>query len=485
MFLRLLRIPLCVLLVAAVVPVQAAKVADSLVRIQATSQEANYRAPWSGGAVVGGTGAGFVVSGNRIMTNAHVVSNGRFLTVSKEGDPKPYPARILHVAHDCDLALLTVDNPEFFKNTTALEFGDIPAIESTVSVYGYPIGGDRLSVTRGVVSRIDFQPYSHSGVDSHLTIQIDAAINPGNSGGPVLQDGKVVGVAFQGYSGDVAQNVGYMIPTPVVQRFLKDVEDGHYDKYVDLTISYHPLHNPAMRKALGLKDENSGVFVGNVYGGGVSDGILKPGDVLLSIDGLPIASDGTVVMNGGDPVEMAEVVERKYRNDKVNFEILRDGVPTKVTIALTHPWPFTLQANAYDEKPRFVVFGGLVFQPVDANFISEHNPDDLRLRYNFDQFISQGIYKERDEIVVLSGVLADPINAYAGEFRYDIVEKINGKKIRQLADVSAAFKEPADYYVIEMAGIGRPIVLERKAVEEARERIIARYGVNKEENLEK
>lgn len=482
---RFLGISIGILILAAAAPAEAARVADSLVRIQATSQEPNYRAPWSGGEVISGVGAGFVVSDNRIMTNAHVVSNGRFLTVSKEGDPKPYPARVLHVAHDCDLALLTVDNPAFFKGTVPLEFGDIPVIESTVSVYGYPIGGDRLSVTRGVVSRIDFQPYSHSGVDSHLTIQIDAAINPGNSGGPVLQDGKVVGVAFQGYSGDVAQNVGYMIPTPVVRRFLKDVEDGHYDRYVDLTISYHPLHNPAMRRALGLPDDDLGVYVGEVYGGGVAEGILKPGDVLLSIDGLPIASDGTVSMDNGDPVEMAEVVERKYRNDTVDFEILREGKKMEVTLALTHPWPFSLQANAYDEKPRFVVFGGLVFQPVDANFMSAHNPDNLRLRYYFDHFITQGLYRDRDEIVVLSNVLADPVNAYAGEFKYEIVDRINGRKIRKLADVSAAFKESPEYSVIELVGDGRPIVLERKAVEDARNRIIARYGVSKEENLEK
>lgn len=483
MFFRFLGISLALL--AVTIPTQAARVADSLVRIQATSQEPNYRAPWSGGAVVSGVGAGFVVSGNRILTNAHVVSNSRFLTVSKEGDPKPYPARVLHIAHDCDLALLTVDDPNFFEGTAALKFGDIPAIESTVSVYGYPIGGDRLSVTRGVVSRIDFQPYTHSGVDSHLTIQIDAAINPGNSGGPVLQDGKVVGVAFQGYSGDVAQSVGYMIPTPVVRRFLKDVEDGRYDRYVDLTLSYHPLHNPAMRRALGLPDDDRGVFVGAVYGGGVADGILKPGDVLLSIDDLPISSDGTVRLNGGDPVEMAEVVERKFRNDTVEFEVLRDHKHLKATLALTHPWPFTLQAKAYDEKPRFVVFGGLVFQPVDANFVEEFRPTNLRLRYQYEQFIAQGIYRDRDEIVALSGVLADPVNAYAGEFIQGIVDKINGTPIKRLADVSAAFKKTADYYVIEMLGEGRPIVLERKAVEAARARILARYGVNKEENLEK
>ena len=229
----MLRVSLFLFCVFLAAGLHAAEVAESLVRIEATSQEPNYKAPWSPGDVSSGVGAGFIVQGDRILTNAHVISNVRFLTVNKEGDPKPYAAKVLYVAHDCDLAMLSVEKAEFFNGTTALELGDIPVIESTVSVYGYPIGGKRLSVTRGIVSRIDFQTYSHSGMDSHLTIQIDAAINPGNSGGPVMQKGKVVGVAFQGYSGDVAQNVGYKIPTPVVKRFLKDVADGRYDRYVD------------------------------------------------------------------------------------------------------------------------------------------------------------------------------------------------------------------------------------------------------------
>jgi S1-C subfamily serine protease len=54
-----------------------------------------------------------------------------------------------------------------------------------------------MSVTQGIVSRVDFRTYSHSVVDQHLSIQIDAAINPGNSGGPVMQGHKVVGVAFR------------------------------------------------------------------------------------------------------------------------------------------------------------------------------------------------------------------------------------------------------------------------------------------------
>jgi S1-C subfamily serine protease len=460
----------------------AAPVSKSLVRIVASSQEPDYLQPWSGGSIGGGSGSGFVIEGNRILTNAHVVSNARFLTVSKEGDPGLYPARILHVAHDCDLALLTVEDPRFFKGTQPLSLGGIPAMESTVSVYGYPIGGDRLSVTRGIVSRIDFQPYSHSGVDAHLTIQIDAAINPGNSGGPVLQDGRVVGVAFQGYSGDVAQNVGYMIPTPVIQRFLQDVKDGSYDRYMDIALSYHPLHNPAMRRALGVTEEDRGVFVGEVYKGGASEGYLRQGDVILSIDGLPVSSDGTVPMDG-DQVEMSEVVERKFKGDKVVFEILREGERSKVEVPLEQPWPFSMQANAYDKKPRFLIYGGLVFQPLDANFVDAHDPEDLRLRYHFDHFISQALHLKKPEVVVLSNVLADPVNAYAADFRYGIVETVNGQPIRNMEDLAKAIDESKDYTVIEMAGPGRPLVLERAAALEAGKRILSRYGIPKDRNL--
>ena len=462
----------------------AVEISKSLVRIEATSQEPNYKTPWSPGDVTSGVGAGFVVDGKRIMTNAHVVSNARFLTVSKEGDPNPYLAQVLHIAHDCDLALLSVENPDFFNGTAPLEFGGIPQIESVVSAYGYPVGGTRLSVTRGIVSRIDFQPYSHSGMDSHLAIQIDAAINPGNSGGPVMQNNKVVGVAFQGYSGDVAQNVGYMIPTPVIHRFLKDVEDGRYDHYVDLALTYRNLFNPAARSALGLEDENTGVQICSVYSSGASDGIVKPGDVILKIDGHTVSSDGTIPLED-EAVPLEEVVERKFKGDKVHLDILRNGKPMTLTVPLREPWPFKLHSNLYDEKPRFFVTGGLVFQPVDQNFMEAHDPSDQRLNYLFDFFIADGLHATRPEIVVLSNILPDPVNAYADEFRYSVVDEVNGRRIKRIEDIAAAFEEKADYYVIKFAGGGRPIVLERKAIEEARSRISERYALTAEKNLEK
>ena len=186
----------CALFLRTAAPLRAeiADVRKSVVRITTTSQDPDYKVPWNPGNIARGVGAGFIINGPRIITNAHVISNARFITVERENDPKKYPARVKFVAHDCDLAVLEVRDPSFYKGLRPLEIGGIPKLESGVSVYGYPIGGERLSVTRGVVSRVDFQVYSHSAVDSHLACQIDAAINPGNSGGPVLQEGRVVGV---------------------------------------------------------------------------------------------------------------------------------------------------------------------------------------------------------------------------------------------------------------------------------------------------
>lgn len=480
---RLLRFAVILLLLPGSVWAQQNVIRQSLCRISNTAQEPNYRAPWLPGQMGGGTGTGWVVNATHVITNAHVVSNARFLTLEKENDPKKYIAEVEYVAHDCDLAVLKVKDAAFFKNTEPLPLGPIPEIESAVTVFGYPIGGDRLSVTRGIVSRVDFRTYSHSVMDSHLTIQIDAAINPGNSGGPVMQQGKVVGVAFQGFSGDVAQNVGYMIPTPVIRHFLKDIEDGHYDRYMDLSIGIFNTLNPAMRTALGLADDDRGVLVSTVSSAGVCAGILLPGDVILAVDDHPVASDGFVELEG-ERVLMAEVAERKFLGDTIHFSVLREKKPLELTVKFTQAFPYTVQANAYDVQPTYVLFGGLLFQPLSRNLMGAYRFENLRIEYLFEFFISKEVYREHPEVVVLSAVLPDPINTYLNDFKDSVVDEVNGEKIGSLRDMAAALAKQPEIFVIKFVGNGRPLVLERSALEAANQRIRQRYNVLAEQNLE-
>ena len=458
-------------------------VQKSLVRITATSLEPDYKAPWNAGALERGVGAGFVISGNRIMTNAHVVANSRYVTVERDGDPNKYPAKVQFIANDCDLAVITVPAPDFFKNMLPLQLGGIPGLESTVSAYGYPIGGERMSVTTGIVSRVDFQLYTHSSVDQHLAIQISAQINPGNSGGPVMQDAKVVGVAFQGYSGDVAQGVAYMIPTPVIKRFLQDIGNGHYDEYPDLAITYAKLQNPAQRRFLGLEDDDRGVLVSSVVAAGPSGGILYPGDVLLAIDGHSIASDANVELEG-ERAQFEEVVERKFKGDSVKLDLLRNKQPTTVSIKLYKPWPYSVQGHSYDVRPRYVLYGGLLFQPLNLDMLEAYRTADLRVRHFFEYFVLDQLYVQHPDVIVLANILPDPINTYLAPYRGEIVDEINGKKIRTLDELAKAFAESPDRLVIRMIGDGPPLVLDRKQVEAARERIMTRYNVLKEQNLE-
>ncbi len=463
---------------------------DAIVRIEVEVENRNYRVPWNIGGLGSGVGTGFLIGKNRFLTNAHVVSNRRLIYIKKMDRPEPYKARVLFAAHDCDLALLELEDPTPFENVKPLKFGGTPKLNTTVIAVGYPIGGERISVTRGVVSRIDFRPYTHSGVDFHLTIQVDAAINPGNSGGPVLQDNKVVGVAFQGYSGSTAQNTAYMIPVPVINRFLKDVDDGVYDYYVDMATQTINLLNPAQRLALGLKNDGKGVMVTIADKAGSAGGVLKTGDVLLSIDGYDIASDGFVTIDG-ERINLNEIVERKFVGDTVTLKILRDHKEQEIKVELQRFIPYLIQANHYDKKPNFVLFAGLQFQPLDRELMSSFGIGNLKARYVYSYFSREELYIERPEPVILTAVLPDSVNTHLQPYTKQIVDEVNGKKIHTLQDVHDALNGDAheegqeNYHVIRLLGEGRPLVMERAKAQAAHKRIMNKYNVGYDHFIEK
>jgi hypothetical protein len=313
-------------------------------------------------------------------------------------------------------------------------------------------------------------------------VQIDAAINPGNSGGPVVQDDKVVGVAFQGLR--QADNTGYIIPTPVVRRFLKDIEDGKYDHYADLGIGEFPLHNPAMRKALGLPNDGKGVLIRNVVPTSSSDGFLQPGDVLLELDGKSVDSAGMITIDG-ENVNLNEVVERKFAGDKVAVRFLRDGAINDVDITLRPLGWSRIYAIEYEKKPRYLVFAGLVFQPLDTNLFATSKFEDVTVRRLYTDYVPKGLFEKHRDIVVLTRVESDPVTSQLGDFTGFAVDKINGVEVRDLRHAHELLhpKEAPEYFVIELFGAPRPIVIPSAMVGEANERMRAN-GIDSLENLE-
>jgi S1-C subfamily serine protease len=462
---------------------------ESIVKIHVTLQQEDFLQPWQARSLLNSNGSGFIIKGKRIMTNAHVVSDARFIEVQREGDPRKYPATVAFIAHDCDLAILHVKDSAFFNDTLPLAFGrSLPTLNDSVLALGYPMGGDRLSLTKGVVSRIDYNLYAHSTVDSHLVMQVDAAINPGNSGGPVLFDNKVVAVAFQGIMG--AQNIGYTIPLPVIEHFLKDIEDGTYDGYPELGVVHLESRNPALRADLGLPTGISGIVVAYVDPFGAAAGLLKPRDVILSIDGNTIADDGSVGLDGNS-VEYAEFIERKQCTEKIFFTVWRDRKTAAVIVPLTRkPDPFIFR-QTYDRQPEYVVTGGLVFCPLSRGYLatlgSELNtPAAQRLLYTSRYAKLDNLHKGRRQFVVLAGRLPHPINTYCATHLNQILASVNGQPIREIGDLPAALKKASGGFIVfRFEGNDNPLILESGMLQKSDLEILAQYNIPHSVHIEK
>jgi len=157
----------------------APSVMDSVVKVFCVHTQPNYSLPWQRKRQFSSTSSGFMVKGpkgeNWLLTNAHSVEYHSQVKIKKRGDDRKFIAKVLSIGEECDVALLSVEDDEFWEGTQPIFFGDLPALQDSVFVVGYPIGGDTISVTSGVVSRIEVTSYAH-GASELLAVQIDAAI---------------------------------------------------------------------------------------------------------------------------------------------------------------------------------------------------------------------------------------------------------------------------------------------------------------------
>jgi S1-C subfamily serine protease len=457
------------------------QVRKSVVQIRTFSQNFDPYSPWNPGALSSSGGSGFIIEGNRILTNAHVVSNARFIQIQRHNQTEWFEAKISFIAHDCDLAILEAGDPVFYKDSVALEIGKIPELNTPVLIIGYPIGGSKISVSRGIVSRIEQSTYAHSQVDSHLVIQVDAAINPGNSGGPAIQHNKVVGVAFQIAS--KGENIGYIIPTTVIHHFLKDIEDGKYDGYVELGIRTINSFNSDYRKTKNIPDELDGVIVYKVFSGGSAHRFLKEGDLLLSLDNNPIARNGTVNLDRDSRIDFVEIVDNKFAGENISFEVFRDGQLKKVEFPARRMPDFDYLRNSYDKSFKYAMIGGLVFQEMTRDLLvawgrGSNTSGGSQLLYRFYYFIEDNWNAKKKSDVVFYRKLDHPINSHADYFQNLILEKANGKPIQDLQDLKTIIESSQGKYLrLEFLDMEFPLILDLAKAKEADKEIKRSYNV--------
>ncbi len=458
----------------------AESIREAIVKIYSVYNTPDYYNPWNMQGPRASTGSGAVIEGNRIITNAHVVSDLTFLQVRKYGDTERYLATVTAISHQSDLAIIEVEDPNFFEGIEPLQIGGLPDTHKEVTVYGFPMGGDTLSITKGIVSRIEHQPYVHSSV-ALLAGQIDAAINPGNSGGPVIVDGELTGVIMQGIPS--GQNLGYMVPTPIVQHFLDGIERGEYRGFPSLGIIWQRMENPALRASHQMEPDQTGVLITRTYPGSPGDGPLQPGDVVLAFDDHIIANDGTVEFRNRERTNMAYVVQQYQVGDTMNVTILRDGVEQTIPIQLHRPAEenWLVPQEQYETLPTYYIYGGLVFSPLSKDLLriwgdnwSNIAPPELVSMYR-----NNVPEKPGDQVVILLRVLPDAVNTGYEGMNLWVVSYVNGEPVSNMAEfVELVEQQDSDkVFTVFENQVGQQVVLDRMRVAEHHQRILDTYRV--------
>ncbi len=451
---------------------------DSIVKIYAVSKIPNYMEPWNV-SIVRASGSGSIIKDNLILTNAHVVANNTFIEVRRYGERKRYQATVLSVSHQADLALLRVEDKDFFKGAKALEFGVLPKIQQKITVYGFPTGGDTLSVTTGVVSRIEHIRYVHSG-ERFLGIQVDAAINPGNSGGPALSDGKIVGVVMQ--QRRHSQNIGYLVPVNMVMHFLTDIKDGKYDGYPDIGILTQSMENPALKKMHQLDENVTGELIISKLYNCIAGESIKKGDVLAAIDGHKIENDGTVEFRHHEFTSYKYFLDMHQMGESVILDILRDKKIIKVPIKLLHKSNDFLLVKTlqYDKRPSYFIFGGYVFAPLTSNLLSSVRGSVLELRALTRQWPSE----KKKGAVVLVRVLATEYNRGDHGLRLWPVVSINGETFKDFADFYQKLIQSKGEFIRLEDREGSQIAISVKDAKRAKDMILQRYQIKSDRSID-
>ncbi len=455
-----------------------ATIRSAIVKVYTVVKTPNYQLPWSS-TIQQVSGSGAVIEGRRILTNAHVVANHTFIEVQRYGERHRYIAHVIAVSHQLDLALLRVDDPDFFEGITPLSFGPLPQIEQKVSVYGFPMGGDTLSVTAGVVSRIEHQRYVHSG-ESFLAIQIDAAVNPGNSGGPAISGGKIVGVVMEGIQ--KAQSISYLVPTVMIRHFLKDLQDGRLDGVPAFAALVQPMENPALKRHYHLSPKAGGVLVDKVLDLGGLKGILRVGDVITAIDGHPIQEDATAAFRPGEYTNYEYYAQLHQIGEKVHLRILRDGKPMQIDAPLLKTASDLLLTGTYryDRMPEYYILGGYVFSPLTRNLAVRVARSYIQLIPYVEDFVS----KKHKNIPLLLRVLPSPISRGDYATMYWPIAKVNGKAIHSFEELVAILEKAKTGETVLENKMGERIVIDNVAARKYQQTILKRYNIEYDRSVD-
>ncbi|HXP62101.1 MAG TPA: hypothetical protein VN829_16510 [Dongiaceae bacterium] len=284
------------------------------------------------------------------------------------------------------------------------------------------------------------------------------------------------------------ENTGFFIPPPVIEHFLKDIEDAHYDGIPQAGVRLAQLQNPAYRRLLRLPEDAQGARVDSLLPIPSTEQVLKEEDVLLQIGSFAVASDAKILYQG-NRVSAALAFQLAQAGESIPLQVWRDGRQQEVSLPVFPYHGDRAAGYQHETLPRFFVYGGVVFTPLSLDYLRTQgrgstDSSTSELYYELYHRRYESPKAARPEPIVLSAVLADAVNANLSIRGGALVDQINGKRIEKLEDVVLALEtNTSPCQVIEFLPNHIIECLDRETAAKANADILRTYGLSKDRRL--
>ncbi|MCS5712647.1 trypsin-like peptidase domain-containing protein [Candidatus Berkiella aquae] len=429
------------------------------VKIYTTALDYDYQFPWKSPTISRWTGSGFVIEGNKIITNAHVAGGSTFVEVELANDSIKYAAKLMAVNHECDLAMLEVEDESFWQKAKSLEIGETPTQLQKIAVHGFPIGGEGYCITTGKVSRIENDWYAH-GEQMLLSTQVSAPINPGNSGGAAVdKENKVVGVVHQSLTR--GQNIGYMIPANILKHFIEQVRTNNMG-FPSLNLDIQKMENRFLREKYGMKEHQTGIVIRSIPPMSCVKDKLQEDDVILKLNDHYVNNDGTVNLESITRVDYRYLINSSKLGDEMVFTVLREGKKCCVKVDLTDTFDstHTMISRTHGQPPSYcIIAGSVVVQPVSKN-----------LQTDWGRSYTNQVKKHKNEqILVINTLLKNRYSQGYEGLAGEIIDSVNGVEVHTMQELVKAVTENTQKNHLIETRSGKQLVIPKLSIVEANE----------------
>ena len=401
---------------------------NSIIRIISNNQDYDYLNPPNVIIENQSIGTGFFISPKIIITCSHVVENGNILFFTMPAvSNKKYKLKILGIAPDIDLAIL--ESIEYISdNYLQLIDSDQISLQDQIRVIGFPLGQDKIKVTKGIISGIQFGK-----------IQIDSAINGGNSGGPLVNESNnVIGIVSSKVSN--ASGVGYAVPTKLLNIF----NPINLNRKIYYSCSFLTLFSNTSEHRINMINDNlkqqsiikSGYTISLIskYSPLIDIDIMI-GDLIIEFDNILINNFGELNIKLASKYDLSDYVDRlqpeknynikfySWKNNKIIDSLIK--FPNKDLIGVKKLIPIF-------DKLEYIDIGGLILTPLTQNVIMNKFKNLKKYLYYNEIFIPR---------ILVANILPNSQFKLSENINQgDIITKINSIEIFTIDDIKKILK---------------------------------------------